>query len=70
MVLVGNELFPIWGPAGEAQASQLRLRWVLRLSPPSVKDLAEVLSNFGATYEASYGTLRTDYLPRKESPSR
>jgi hypothetical protein len=33
VVLIGNELHPTWGPAGEPQAPQLRPRLVLRLSP-------------------------------------
>jgi hypothetical protein len=70
VVLIGNELYPAWGNAGDAQPPQLRPRLVLRLSPQSVKDLADVLSNFVASYETSYGELRTDYLLRKESPSR
>jgi hypothetical protein len=43
---------------------------VIRLSPHSVKDLADVLRNFVASYEASYGELRTDYLLRKDAPAR
>jgi hypothetical protein len=70
VVLIGNELFPSWNPSGEAQQPQLRPLVVIRLSPQSVKDLAEVLRNFVASYETSYGELRTDYLLRKESPTR
>jgi hypothetical protein len=69
VVLIGNELYPAWGPVGDAQPPQLRSRLVLRLSPQSVKDLADVLS-FVASYEASYGELRTDYLLRREIPTR
>jgi hypothetical protein len=44
----------------------LRPRLVIRLSPQSAKDLADVLQNFVANYEQAYGELRTDYLLRKE----
>lgn len=70
VVLIGNELYPSWGPAGDIQPARLRPRLVLQLSPQSVKDLAEVLKNFVATYEASYGELRTDYLLRGDNPPR
>ena len=66
VVLVGNELFPTWGGEGAAQPPVLRPRLVIRLSPQSAKDLADVLQNFVANYEQAYGELRTDYLLRKE----
>ena len=66
VVLAGNELFPTWGGEGAAQPPVLRPRLVIRLSPQSAKDLADVLQNFVANYEQAYGELRTDYLLRKE----
>jgi len=67
VVLVGNELFPTWGGEGAAQPPVLRRpRLVIRRSPQSAKDLADVLQNFVANYEQAYGELRTDYLLRKE----
>src|SRR3984893_10268614 len=66
VVLIGNELFPTWGGNGAAQPPVLRPRLVIRLSPQSAKDLADVLQNFVANYEQAYGELRTDYLLRKE----
>ena len=66
VVLVGNELFPTWGGEGAAQPPVLRPRLVVRLSPQSAKDLADVLQNFVANYEQAYGELYTDYLLRKE----
>jgi hypothetical protein len=59
-------LFPTWGGEGTAQPPALRPRLVIRLSPQSAKDLADVLQNFVANYEQAYGELHTDYLLRKE----
>lgn len=67
VVLVGNELFPTWGADGQAQAPVLRPRLVIRLSPQSAKDLADVLRNFVGNYEQAYGELRTDYLLRRQT---
>jgi hypothetical protein len=50
VVLVDNELFPTWGGEGAAQPPVLRPRLVIRLSPQSAKDLADVLQNFVANY--------------------
>jgi hypothetical protein len=69
VVLIGNELFPTWGGDGAAQPPALRPRLVIRLSPQSAKDLADVLTNFVVNYERAFGELRTDYLLRKESPA-
>src|ERR1700719_758032 len=66
VVLVGNELFPTWGGEGAAQPPVLLRRFVIRLSPQSAKDLADVLQTFVANYNQAYGELRTDYLLRKE----
>jgi hypothetical protein len=68
MVLIGNELFPTWGGNGAAPPPELRPRLVVRLSPQSAKNLADVLTNFVANYEQAYGELRTDYLLRKHRP--
>lgn len=65
VVLVGNELFPTWTGDGAAQPPVLHPRLVIRLSPQSAKDLADVLRNFVANYEQAYGELRTDYLLRR-----
>src|SRR5271156_790803 len=67
VVLVGNELFPTWSGEGAAQPPVLRPRLVIRLSPQSAKDLADVLQNFVANFERAYGELRTDYLLRKQT---
>jgi hypothetical protein len=66
VVLVGNELFPTWGGEGAAQPPVLRPRLVIRLSPQSAKDLADVLQNFVVNYEQAYGQPHTNYLLRKE----
>jgi hypothetical protein len=66
VVLVGNELFPTGGGDGAAQPPVLRPRLVIRVSPQSAKDLANVLQNFVANYEQAYGQLHTDYVLRKE----
>ena len=44
----------------------LRPRLVIRLSPQSAKDLADVLQNFVVNYEQAYGQPHTNYLLRKE----
>jgi hypothetical protein len=61
-----NGFPPGAGGEGAAQPPVLRPRLVIRLSPQSAKDLADVLQNFVANYEQAYGELRTDYLLRKE----
>jgi hypothetical protein len=66
VVLMGNELFPTWGAEGAAEAPVLHPRLVIRLSPQSAKDLADVLANFVTNYERAYGELHTDYLLRKQ----
>ena len=67
VVLMGNELFPTWGAEGAAESPVLHPRLVIRLSPQSAKDLADVLTNFVTNYERAYGELRTDYLLRKRN---
>jgi hypothetical protein len=67
LVLVGNELFPSWAGDGAAQPPVLRPPLVIRLSPQSAKDLADVLRNFMANYEQAYGELHTDYLMRRQA---
>jgi hypothetical protein len=70
VVLIGNELSPTWGAEAVMQNPTLRPRVMIRLSPHSVKDLVDVLTNFVARYEEAYGELRTDYLLRKASEPR
>ena len=65
VVLIGNEVEPGRRTAGEAQAPVLQTKVLLRMSPQSVKDLAEILHSFVAKYEATYGELHTDYLRRR-----
>ena len=65
VVVIGSEVNPTWGADGTTHAPVAMPRVVLRLSPQSLKDLADILQNFVAKYEASYGELHTDYLMRK-----
>ncbi|MFO1056571.1 MAG: hypothetical protein U1E53_06325 [Dongiaceae bacterium] len=65
VVVFANEVEPSWGAAGEAQAPVLQTRVLLRMSPQSAKDLAEILHSFVARYEETYGELQTDYLRRR-----
>ena len=65
VVVIGSEVNPTWGADGAAHAPASVPRVVLRLSPQSLKDLADILQSFVARYEGSYGELNTDYLIRK-----
>ena len=67
VVVVGSEVYPTWGADGATHAPVSLPRVVLRLSPQSLKDLADILRSFVGRYEASYGELNTDYLIRKQA---
>ncbi len=63
--VIGSEVYPTWGSDGAAHPPVTAPRVLIRLSPQSLKDLADMLHSFVAKYEASYGELHTDYLLRK-----
>jgi len=66
-VVIGSEVYPSWGADGASHQPVTIPRVVIRLSPQSLKDLADILHHFVAKYEANYGELQTDYLRRKAS---
>jgi hypothetical protein len=66
-VVIGSEVYPAWGADGATHPPVTVPRVVIRLSPQSLKDLSDILHNFVAKYEATYGELQTDYLRRKAS---
>jgi hypothetical protein len=65
VVVFGNEVHPGWAAGGAPQPAVSVTQVLLRMSPQSLKDLADMLQSFVAKYEANYGELQTDYLRRK-----